>query len=587
MKKIINIVFSAAALLALSGCNDFLDKSPYSENSSASMFASSMLAETVVSGAYSNVLYEYITENATNFDAMSSVIDPNSNNVDLHYGFLRGAALANNGMFLTWWKRFYEGINRANDVINNIASVPDMTDALKEQRIAECKFLRAFHYYRLNCLWRGVPYYDKNLSPSEYIKSRMSEDEIWEKIILDLTDCINCESLPEKYSSGNADYGRVTKGAAYALRGKVYLWKKDWANAEKDFRSVLDCGYKINSSVSYANLFTEAQERCDEMIFSAQMIEQSGNGQRWSRDYGNWCTTGYGYCSLVLNTQFVDSFTEADGKPFDWDEYLPGFSSMDKKARSVFFLRDGLSDKEKQNMEEYGADMTKYLSSGNEDRVKAAYAHRDPRLAALAITPYSTYSGGATGAVVNYTYRFPYRDCLSPSFDLNHWVTSYMFYPIRKFVPVGRDYLNVLFNPVDIPIIRCADVLLCLAEALNEQGKTQDAITYVNQVRARAGVAELNKAGNTYVAVNSSSDLRERIRDEKRWELACEGQLYTEELRWGEWKDKKFAAGNGMLNVWGDPVYEYIWGGNAFLKWAIPQSEVEKNTNLQQNDYWN
>ena len=197
------------------------------------------------------------------------------------------------------------------------------------------------------------------------------------------------------------------------------------------------------------------------------------------------------------------------------------------------------------------------------------------------------YTGGASGAAVDYTYRFPYRDWASPSFDLNNWTTAYMFYPIRKFVTSGREFLNVLYNPVDIPIIRFADVLLCLAEALNEQGKWQEAVTFVNMVRDRAGVALLNAAGNEYTAVASVDEMRDRIRAEKRWELACEDQLYTEELRWGTWKDNKFASGNGLLQVWGAPLYEYIWGGNAYNKWAIPRSETEKNTNLEQNDYWN
>ena len=53
--------------------------------------------------------------------------------------------------------------------------------------------------------------------------------------------------------------------------------------------------------------------------------------------------------------------------------------------------------------------------SGNEARLRAAYENRDPRLAAIAITPYSTYDGGASGSVVTYTSRYPYRDWQAPS----------------------------------------------------------------------------------------------------------------------------------------------------------------------------
>ena len=94
-----------------------------------------------------------------------------------------------------------------------------------------CKFLRAWYYYCLNCRWRGVPVYLENLAPEEYTKPRLTENQVWEQIIDDCSDCIECESLPEKYSSTDADYGRITKGAAYTLRGKVYMWQKEWKKA--------------------------------------------------------------------------------------------------------------------------------------------------------------------------------------------------------------------------------------------------------------------------------------------------------------------------------------------------------------------
>lgn len=585
MKTKIYSILLLSAVICLTACDKFLTRTPYSQNSSSSMFASETLAESVVVGAYSNVLWDYVNTSALSMDAFASVLDPNYTGIDLSYGYLRGTIQPNNSMFSTYWKRLYEGVNRANDVIQNMGSVPGMSQELKERRIAECKFLRAFHYYRLNCLWRGVPKYDVNLAPGEYTRGRETEEGIWDFIIEDLTDCINCTNLPAKNPSGNSEYGRVTKGAAYALRGKVYLWKQEWALAEADFKAVKDCGYSLFQG-SYKDLFKETYERCDEMIFSAQMVEQDGNGNCWSRAYGNYCTTGYAYCGIVVNANFVDSFTEKDGKPFNWDNYIPGYSSKDPKARSVYFLRDNMTDAEKASLAEYGADMTQYLSSGNEARLAPAYANRDPRLAAIAITPGSTYVGGASGAAVTYTYRFPYRDWAAPTYDLWNWTSSYFIYPIRKFVTEGRDYLNVLFNPVDIPIIRYADVLLCLAEAVNEQGRWDEAAGYVNQIRQRAGVALINEVGNQYMQAAGVSDMRERIINERRWELACEGQLYSEELRTGTWKETKFAEGNGLLQAWGDPVYKYIWGGDAFYKWAIPQTECEMNTNIKQNMYW-
>ena len=157
---------------------------------------------------------------------------------------------------------------------------------------------------------------------------------------------------------------------------------------------------------------------------------------------------------------------------------------------------------------------------------------------------------------------------------------------MRKFVTKGREHLNIAYNPVDAPIFRYAETLLCLAEAVNEQGRTDEAAAYVNKVRVRAGAKPLNS--NAYTTVNGQEDMRRRIINEKKWELVGELQLYFEELRWGTWKEDKFAQGNGYLQCWGDRIYSYHWGGDAYLKWPVPQSEVEKTGGkVKQNEGWN
>ncbi len=587
MKTIIKILVAPAMFLLVLGCSQSLDLNPYDEISSENSFGSANLAEAVVNGAYSNLRYDYsnFDRDILNWDAFSSVIDPTEAHIFLNYSYLTGTIQPNDGSFSTYWKRLYEGVARANDVINNIDVVPDMTEEIKARRIAEGKFLRAYHYYRLNSLWRGVPIYLENLPPSGYTNARATEEEVWNMIIQDLTDCINTTALPDKYAAGSSDYGRVNKAAAHTLRGKVYAWLERWDLAEADFRAVGTMGFALYSG-DYANLFKLEQERSDEMIFSVQMEELAGMGNTFSRTYGNRLTTGTGNSSFFMNTNFVDTYQWANGKPFDWDDVFPGYNAMDPKSRSVYFLRDNLTASEQANMEAYGADMDKYLPAGNEARIKAAYAGRDSRLQATVITPYSNYVGGFSGTEINYSPRWPYRTSAEAPYDLQTNSNSYMLYSIRKFVTEGREFLNSTFNPVDVPIFRYADVLLGLAEALNEQGKYLEAIEFVNQVRNRANLAPLNQPGNPFVAVDSSNDLRTRIRDERKWELAGEEQLFYDELRWGTWQENKFSQGNGLLEVWGAPVYTYQWGGSAYLKWPIPAAEVERNPNLIQNDSW-
>lgn len=566
-----------ATVLVLSSCNDFLDRSSVSEITSDNVFTSATLAENVVAGVYSNLAYDYNNYDRINWDAYSSVLDALS-----PYAYMQGRIQSNNSTVLAYWKRFFEGVNRANDVINNIGQVPDMDDGTKARRIAECKFLRAWHYYKLNCLWGGVPIYLENLSPKEYTRQRSSEEDVWTQVIKDCTECIDCEAIPDKIPASSPDYGRITRGAAYVLRGKAYMWLKEYEKAEKDFRSVGDCGYSLFTG-SYADLFKEKNERCDEMIFSVQMVETSEKGNVLSFIYGNFNTAGYGNNRIVAGPNFIDSYETLDGEAFDWETVIPGYTSLSPAARSAYFFRNSLTDNEKLTLSSAGADMSLYDSMNNEARIQKAYENRDPRLSATFILPYSTYLGGSTGTAETYTMRFPYRSDTTPNFDLKAYNTTQMIYLVRKFVAEGVQYKNISYNPVDMPVFRYADVLLSLAEAVNEQGRYLEAVPYVNQVRSRAGAKPLNS--NDATRVTSQENMRERIRREKKWELAGENQLYWEELRWGSWKDDKFKEGNGLQQCWGSSIYDYIWGGDQYLHWPVPRSEVEK-AGLSQNDKW-
>ncbi len=135
-------------------------------------------------------------------------------------------------------------------------------------------------------------------------------------------------------------------------------------------------------------------------------------------------------------------------------------------------------------------------------------------------------------------------------------------------------------------MIRYADVLLSLAEALNEQGgaKTDEAVAYINKVRNRAGVAPLNS--NSYTQVNGQDDLRVRIQKERRWEFNGEGVNFFDEIRWKTWKDTKFFPGAGLKQIWGESQYANSWGGDHYYNWAIPNTEVSMNDNLTQNPDW-
>ena len=588
-RKLVRCASIALLSFSMAGCGaDFLDTTPTNNISGSSIWTKATLAEQAVIGVYNVFLDQYcpnsgiLDSHRIPWDAYSSVMDTDKNWIK-RMPNCTGAATPSSGLFSDIYKRFYTFIYRANDVIDNIGQVPDMSTGEKQRAIAECKFLRAFAYMRLNILYKGVPLYMNAItSPENGNKARSSEADVWAAILQDLTDCVNEPNLPGKYNSGDSNYGRVTKGAAYALRGQV-----------DDFNSVADCGFGLYTkagATSYKQLLKIANEQCEEMIFSVQCIKQYGYSNTRNITYGNRCTAGSMWNNYLPNPHFVESFETATGEKFNWDNYLPGYSAMKEKERVVFFLRDGLSAAEKERMAAYGADMNKYLDSGNEARIKKACESRDPRLQMAVITPYAQYNGASSGIAHTYTLRWPYRgsDSAEP-FDIRTDTNDKFYYLWRKFVPEGLEQTERDTYGLDIPLIRYAEVLLLKAEALNEWGSTHEseAIRCVNEVRRRAGHVELNNATYPATKVNGQSDLRERIRNEYYWEIGGEDSMYFHELRWGTWKDKKFDNNrNGLMQMWGETTYTWYWLGDQCWSWPIPAKEMEMNSNLEQNEGW-
>ena len=587
--KLSGLALVAGGLMLSSCSSDFLDTTPTNEVASSVVWTSKNLADRVVNGIYEHMTYEYrdnpwLTCNMT--DGFTEIEDEDVNWVSGNAPMLLGSSTAASGVYSDMWRKLYEVVYRCNDVLDHIDAVPDMTEAEKEKAKGETYIARAWHYYRLNALYRGVPIYEHVYDNTNCTAARSTTDEVWNLIIKDCTAAINNPNLPEKNATGDSNYGRLTKGAAYFLRGQVYLWMKNWSAAEADFRKLGSIGYKLFNS--YGPMFTVENEKNDEYILQYQYTEDESCGNFFSWTYGNRNSKGYSWNNYIPNPYFVDSYQKADGSKFNIEDVFPGYNSMTPVQRKVFYLRNNLTDDEIQTFKDQGADMSKYLPNGNEERLAKVYNDRDPRMAQNFILPYHEYVGGCTGADITYTLRWPYRgfDGAEP-FDLRTDTNDRFYYLWRKFVWVGSSLKDQSRSPIDIPVFRYAEALLGLAEALNEQGKTTEAVQVINQVRNRAGVAPLTTTDATKPTyVSSKENLRTRIQDEYGWELCGENRLYWHELRWGTWKAKKFDGANGMTEIWGTKRYTNTFQGDYSILWPIPLKETEMNPNLKQNPGW-
>ena len=611
MKKSIIYILAAAAVLASCQSLDLTSSYPVA---SSNVWGKATLARQAVNGIYN----EFYVRSSTNvnednwkvmYEAYSSVMDTDKNwceNQKVCYGDGTPA----NGTFSEMFKYYYTFVFRANDVISHIDQVPDMDAAEKAMLKAEAKFLRAYGYMNLNVLYRGVPLYMEYIeNASAANRARSSEKEVWEAILQDLTDCVNEENLPDRYKAGSESYGRVSKAVALAYRGQAYQWMAARSGEEpeqyirlalEDFKALEDYGfalYKSSGAESFKMLLKPANEQCDEMIFAIRCTQKSGMGNPRAVLFGNRDTgvTSGAWNNYIPNPAYVESFENADGSKFDWEQYCPGWNEMTPAQRSVFFLRNEMTDSEIGQMSAYGSDMSKYEKYTNESRIKAAYDNRDPRLKMSIITPYSTYLGGISGTAYTFTLRWPYRADTKEPRDIRTDTNSMFYYLWRKYVPEGLENTIRWVYEQDNILCRYAEILLRRAECENELGNTAEAVRLVNMVRGRAGHILLNT--NEHTTVAGQEDMRERIRNEFYWELGGEDSMYFNELRWGVWLDRKFrdrSSGqwgemntNGLMQIWGTKTYTWYALGDYVEAWPIPAKEREMNSNLTQNPGWN
>jgi starch-binding outer membrane protein, SusD/RagB family len=180
----------------------------------------------------------------------------------------------------SWWNTLYEGIKRANVVLEKVPAI-SMDVTLQKRYLAEASFLRALYYFDLVRAWGGVPKVTIVNSPTGL--TRASKEEIYSLIISDLLSAVN--DLPEKSEYAAADMGRATKGAARGLIAKVYLFQGNYSNAEKYALEVINSSqYELMPNFADAN--SKAGEFGTESVFEIgaigfEGIENGGN------QYGN------------------------------------------------------------------------------------------------------------------------------------------------------------------------------------------------------------------------------------------------------------------------------------------------------------
>lgn len=444
-----------------------------------------------------------------------------------------GTLLPDNNVIKGYWDGSYTRIAICNDFLENIDKVP-MEKAKIDRMKAEVRFIRAAQYFYMSQFFGSVPLIQKTLTPAEANNvDKAPKAAIVQFVIAEFTAA--AESLPYFGKLGPNEIGRASKQAAQGFLGRMYLSEKKYAEAAAAFKQIMDKGDN-RIDPDYQSLFLPSNENSSENIFSVQYL--AGQAPNALTQHALPAVVSGWHIINPLGS-LADAYGFSDGTPLSYSD--PKFSYQNMGAnRDPRFRYNLLWDGAKYGSKTYVChpDSTKSLDQ-------------------------LTYSKQATRTG----------------------------YGLRKFFDENFSGNLVTDYGANLPIIRYAEVLLSYLEAEMEAGKpiTQELLDLtINAVRARPSVKL------PPLKAMDANALRPLLRNERRIELAFEGQRLWDIFRWG--------IGEQVLtgDFWGapfpnstllpkiskkqDPQKRWFVTTKNFRKsdyvWPIPQSEVNVNPKL-------
>ncbi len=420
-----------------------------------------------------------------------------------------------NGGLMEYWEHPYFAIRQTNDFIERLQK-STFDEDWKNLRIAEARFLRAFHYFAMVKRYGGVPLITKVLQlddPEELLyPKRNSEKEIYDFILSELDEI-------EEPLKNTVDYGRITNWTVLAMKSRVALYAGSIAQFGKvqldgllgfpkeDAKHYYQISYDASKAIIEGGMFQLYNNDADkvtnfknifltrkncEVIFAKQYSWAEGlKGNGWTWDFMQ-CPKPHPWDCGMANTPYLEmaeSFEYVDGRP-------------------------GTLDREK-------------IQNGVWS-VEELWGGRDPRFYASIWTQETLWKGNSVDC---------HNGLLKPDQTIENDRTASFNgvmaggnqhkdgdyatgFGIMKYLDESQYTDGIGKDGSDYIVFRYAEILLNYAEAAFELGKTSDALDAINQIRDRAGIVLL-----------STID-QEKIRHERKVELAFEGHRYWDVRRW-------------------------------------------------------
>lgn len=560
MKKILYSVLTVLALVGTTSCSDFLDdQKPQGVLDSDRVKEPSNVDNLVISAYAVFTTAEDVNSSFSmwNFDVRSDDAYKGGNGTSdgdvFHQLEIEQGVLTTNWNINDMWVRLYNCISRVNSAISVLETTSDSYQ-LKDQRLGEMKFLRAYAHFLLKRLYKNIPFImDANLKQEDYntlSNTEFNNDEGWQQIINDVEYAYSV--LPVKQT----DKGRPSKAAAAAFLTKAYLYKayrQDDPSSNQvtsinrdDLLKVIEYsnpdiysagGFDLEADF-HNNFRPETQyENGVESIWAMQYSINDGtkNGNlNWS--YGlivpNIPGVTDGGCDFYKPSQnLVNAYrTDADGHPF-----IDTFNNKDY-------------------------DLTQ---------------DADPRL---------FLTVGLTG--LPYEFNSKYMMDASSTWSRSNGLYGY-YVTLKQNVDPDCGYMvkgSWWGTPMNRIVFRYADVLLERAEAYAQLNETGEAIKLVNKIRLRAKQSTGMIANypsdygvkfniSTYNGSYSQEDALKIVKMERRLEMGMESERFFDLVRWGEAEkvlNKYFAEETNNCSIYGEA--HFTANKNEYL--PIPFSQV-------------
>lgn len=539
MKKVLTII-CAAGLLSTAGCkkdSEFLDVQPTQVLTNEQVFSDPAQVLSILADLYNRqVDFSGLDNGWESFADFSESFPSSNGNTNI--------VQRNEWNFNDWSLWDYNYIRDLNLFIERATVAKALSDADRTRFLAEARFLRANFYFETVKRMGGVPLilesllYNFSGDPTYLQYARAKESEIYDFVISE------AEAIKGNLPINANEKSRATKAAALAMEARAAVYAGSIAKYGANTPQVSLPGQEVGISASLANgYYTKALNAAKEIIngsagayalynkkpdpgenFANLFLDKSGNPESiWIEDF-------------KLKSGKVQGFTVATQPRYGAEEEEGGRINPSLNLVESF-----------EKLDNTFAPIPITDGSGNPiyyNTLSDIFAGRDARLYGTVILPGSAFKGRnvdiwagyqlADGSIVTGDDRgaqktLPGQSSPTQVVGFDGPVNA------KEFTAQSGFYLRKYVDPTpgagsrgtnsEVPFIRYryAEVLLNAAEAAFELNQKTDAATYMNQVRARAGLT---------TALSAADITFDRIVHERRVELAFEGHFYYDLKRW-------------------------------------------------------